>query len=82
MVKHGDLSMYQILKCRCSACRQANRDASRVSRENAKKHPERMPEHAHGTVNGYNYWCCRCKSCLDAHSRDREMRRPKRGGTL
>lgn len=30
---------------------------------------EPIPEHVHGTLNGYDYWICRCDDCKAAKSR-------------
>ncbi len=52
--------------CRCSTCRDGHRIRMQMAREAARD--REVPESAHGTVNGYGYWDCRCDRCLAAKS--------------
>lgn len=36
-----------------------------------------IPDHVHGTTNGYNYWGCRCGPCGDAASAARDASRAR-----
>lgn len=47
-----------------------------------RKHPELIPEHVHGTMNGYNNYCCRCPQCKRvAQDRNRQVYLEKKAKT-
>lgn len=62
-IKHGTPMGY-LRGCRCSECKEANRESRRKARERRLNRP--IPEHVHGTWNGYANYNCRCMECLNA----------------
>ena len=63
-MRHG-ASRYAV-GCRCEQCRDGHRVRMQAAREAARD--REVPTSAHGTVNGYGYWDCRCDACLAAKS--------------
>jgi hypothetical protein len=51
--------------CRCAVCRQAHREKSQEEKQ--RRLGEAVPDRVHGTLNGYNYYACRCTACCLAH---------------
>ena len=52
--------------CRCERCKSAAASYQRQRRQ-ANAGGGLVPEHAHGSANGYTYWGCRCIACGDAY---------------
>lgn len=50
--------------CRCDECKQAERERWQRSRDRRRNGP--VPEHVHGTWNGYSNYGCKCLDCLEA----------------
>lgn len=50
--------------CRCVECVTAIRAHWKKKRDEIREKP--IPDHVHGTVNGYNNFMCRCELCLAA----------------
>ncbi|MCV7377547.1 hypothetical protein H7K38_02615 [Mycobacterium alsense] len=50
--------------CRCDDCVAAYRKRCKEAKERRKRRP--IPEHVHGTWNGYANYDCRCARCLVA----------------
>lgn len=68
MSEHGTRSMYNHGKCRCDACRMANRDYHRSFVERHRTHPLPEDDQRHGTLNGYLNYGCRCEPCTAANA--------------
>lgn len=66
MTPHGSYSTYQNWRCRCDACREANRLYHIRARERRKAKPR--SEVPHGTPGGYTNWGCRCAFCRLANN--------------
>lgn len=62
--KHGTVSRYNNLKCRCPRCKAAARDDSKLRK--ARRAADPTPERVHGTYNGYTNYGCRCDRCKKA----------------
>lgn len=62
-IEHGTPSGYRH-GCRCDECKAANREQQQAARDRRLNRP--IPEHVHGTWNGYANYNCRCDRCLDA----------------
>lgn len=60
---HGEARGYD-KGCRCDECKAAYRERAREAKERRKSRP--IPEHVHGTWNGYANYDCRCSRCLAA----------------
>lgn len=71
-MKH-DLSTYNNKGCRCDICRAANRAASAAFRERHASEP--VPDHVHGTENGYCNYRCSCERCRRAHTDAERIRK-------
>jgi len=72
-ILHGKQSGYN-RGCRCEECMQANRENHYAWV--AKVHSRPIPEHVHGSVNGYGNYGCRCRPCTDAHVAKCKVYRP------
>lgn len=78
---HGTTTKYGS-GCRCDECKAAQSAYAKKRREQKQAWPVSIPEHVHGTKNGYTGHSCRCDPCRDAHrqyknelnARTREMR--------
>lgn len=79
MAKHGTLTRYYTLKCRCDRCRKAARDYMRDLRAKLKALP--FDEKPHGTVAGYQNYGCRCEKCVRAQLKSKGRRIPRRAKT-
>lgn len=65
--QHGTRHAYN-KGCRCKLCTEiATITHQRQIEDNRKKS---IPNHVHGTANGYRYWSCRCTPCTRAHTAD------------
>jgi hypothetical protein len=42
---------------------------SRSCRVRVPLYEKGVPDHVHGTANGYSYWRCRCQKCLSAKAK-------------
>lgn len=62
--------------CREPGCRAENTLAMQTNRLLAADRP--VPEHVHGTHNGYAYWGCRCDACRTAKARHNREYRARR----
>lgn len=62
-LRHGTPTAYRY-GCRCDVCRDSYREQSRKARERRLSRP--IPDHVHGTWNGYSNYSCRCELCLEA----------------
>ena len=55
--------------CRCQMCVDAHAYYKRAMRKQRRERLAReVPDHVHGTVNGYNNYNCRCDRCMTAYS--------------
>jgi hypothetical protein len=70
--RHGKVRTYKS-GCRCERCRIGFRETEREARR--RRRGRRPPSHVHGTVNGYNYWRCRCEECKAANAEYRRAGR-------
>lgn len=52
--------------CRCKRCKKAAAFYQRQRRQ-ANADGGHVPDHVHGSANGYTYWGCRCIACMDAY---------------
>lgn len=66
-VNHGTVYAYR-KDCRCDKCVQANYATNQRWREKVAGGP--VPGRAHGTINGYKFYGCRCDACRKARSDD------------
>lgn len=78
IVTHGTIYSYR-KGCRCEPCKAANWRSQKAWREQAYTRP--IPETAHGTINGYKIYGCRCDRCKGA-MRDADRRRRARNARL
>lgn len=81
--RHGTPNGYGNLKCRCDACREANRvvHAQYMARILESGQLAELPGVTHGTSYRYDVGC-RCDSCREAHnlkSRQTKARLRQRG---
>ena|SRR2546429_7867064 len=54
--------------CRCEVCRAAN--TARVAREKRRRKERPVPDHiAHGTLNTYKNYGCRCRACVERNNK-------------
>jgi thymidine kinase len=67
IAKHGTVTRYYTLKCRCDKCRKTARDYMRALRSKLKT-DTKIP---HG-VNGYENYGCRCSRCVKAKAKSRQ----------
>lgn len=67
LAKHGTVTRYYTLKCRCEKCRKAAREYMRTLRTKLKTTPK-IP---HG-LNGYENYGCRCSKCVKAKAKSRQ----------
>lgn len=65
-VPHGTAKGYNY-GCRCDDCKEANRDRYREAKRRRLARP--VPDHVHGSWNGYSNYGCRCSECLVACQR-------------
>lgn len=76
MAKHGTVTRYYTLKCRCDKCRKAAREYMRDLRAKLRAAPrEEVP---HGTVTGYQSYGCRCDRCVRAQLKSKGRRVPRK----
>lgn len=74
---HGTIYAYR-KGCRCGKCKTANYRANKRWRDRQANQP--VPEHVHGSLNGYKVYGCRCDPCkarkkrADQEARDRRVR--------
>jgi len=68
-VNHGTRANYNA-GCRCPSCRSANASYFWDLRE--RNRGLEVPEHVHGSINGYVNYCCRCELCKAASRRRRQ----------
>jgi len=69
---HGTRTAYNLGKCRCHICRDANTAYQRTWRK-ARTIP--VDDQRHGTENAYTTRDCRCESCRKAHALYRQEQR-------
>lgn len=62
-IVHGEAKSYD-KGCRCDECKEAFRERAREAKGRRLSRP--IPEHVHGTWNGYSNYNCRCPRCLAA----------------
>jgi len=65
-IKHGRIYSYFKLRCRCPECRAVAMVATKKYKANRIKRG--VPDHVHGTPNGYHNYDCRCQPCTKAYS--------------
>lgn len=61
--EHGSATMYGYHGCRCPECRRGNLLRKQESDRRRASRP--VPDHVHGTENGYTNYSCRCRRCKD-----------------
>jgi hypothetical protein len=77
-VRHGSERGYAA-GCRQDCCRLPHRRYTRIKK--AERIAKGVPEHVHGTANGYNNYGCRCDLCQVAAVKSVAQRKKKRRGT-
>jgi thymidine kinase len=68
LAKHGTMTRYYTLKCRCDKCRKYAREYMRNLRARLKT--DAGVEIPHG-LNGYENYACRCDKCVKAKAKSR-----------
>lgn len=71
---HGKRGTYVYRRCRCDACREAER-VYQASRPKKERTPADLKAKQHGTVNAYIHYGCKCRPCKDAIAAYRRHRR-------
>lgn len=70
-IKAHNASTYGNHKCRCRECRS---DAVRKHKAWCDRMRRNVPEHVHGSENGYTNYRCRCAPCTKANTEQRRTR--------
>jgi hypothetical protein len=69
-MRHGARTTYVNGGCRCTPCRQANREYQRKAGQSRAERLAADPSLApHGSTSTYVNWSCRCPKCSTAWSR-------------
>lgn len=64
-MKHGTPTAYRHHSCRCEECRDSVRLERKAQRDRAKSVTREIPAHTEGTRFLWEYYGCRCASCVE-----------------
>lgn len=74
---HGTARRYQS-GCRCVDCTAANSAKHEEDRSRTRRGLLAAGDPRHGTLNGYDWWGCRCSACRGAFASYQQQRRAKK----